>query len=111
MAVYFIRAGEDGPVKIGYAGEPKRRMRSLQSGNWIRLHLIRELPGDLATERFFHELYADRRRAFEWYEFCPSMLVAEPGEPLNPPRLRYLNYTVEGCALNHAHADARRATA
>jgi hypothetical protein len=99
MAVYFIRAGEDGPVKIGYATNPKHRMRGLQSGNWIRLKLIRVVDGDLFTERFFHEAFADKHIVREWYHYCSLMLTLEPREPKIPPSLRFPNYS-DGYRMN-----------
>lgn len=38
--LYLIREGEDGPIKIGIASHPTRRLGTHQCGNPRRLHLI-----------------------------------------------------------------------
>jgi hypothetical protein len=74
MAVYFIRAGEDGPVKIGYATNPRKRFAVLQSGHWMNLVMLRVIEGDHGTERDLHARYKPLHIRGEWYNFCPSML-------------------------------------
>lgn len=89
MPVYFIRAGEHGPVKIGVAADPARRMVNLQTSNSSPLQIIRLLDGHRADERRIHDLFADRRLAGEWFAFDPSMLEADlviPDIPLPPRR-------------------------
>lgn len=43
MSVYFIRAGDGGPVKIGLADDVPHRLRELQIGNHVELRLLRAL--------------------------------------------------------------------
>jgi hypothetical protein len=77
MAVYFIRAGEDGPVKIGSAERPDERLRDLQCGNATELTLMHVVGGWGPAERQIHKHYADRRIRGEWFQFCPSMSDVE----------------------------------
>jgi hypothetical protein len=77
MAVYFIRAGEDGPVKIGSAEWPHHRVVSLQAGNAEKLRLIHQTDGWLAAERQVQQHYAHLQIRGEWFRFCPTMLVIE----------------------------------
>ncbi len=45
MSVYFIRAGDNGPVKIGTAEDVAGRLRELQCGNHEDLRLLRVVEG------------------------------------------------------------------
>lgn len=54
--VYFI--GEpDGPVKIGLAKDPVRRVRELQIGNPRPLRVERVIIGHTDTERLLHKMW------------------------------------------------------
>lgn len=46
MPVYFVQAGEAGPVKIGWATDPRARIADLQTGHYEPLRLIRIIEGD-----------------------------------------------------------------
>lgn len=65
--VYFVQAGDDGPVKIGLAKEPLRRVSSLQTGSPVPLRLRHVVPGDHALERALHRRFAEARVAGEWF--------------------------------------------
>ncbi len=95
MAVYFARAESGGPVKIGHAHNPRRRLTMLQTGNPEPLRLIRVIEGDIATEAAAHEAFAARRIKGEWFSFDEEMLrhgreVAEPRKPEERALNRYL---------------------
>lgn len=77
--IYFIRAGESGPIKIGSSGSPETRMRKFfQPGNHEALSLIRTLPGGAADEHWFHARFNHRRIRGEWFHFDPLMLTIAP---------------------------------
>jgi DNA-binding transcriptional regulator YdaS (Cro superfamily) len=77
MPVYFIQAGEGGPVKIGWAVDPVSRLRELQCGNHAELRLLRELPGSITEERVLHRAFSHLRIRGEWFSFDPKMLAVE----------------------------------
>lgn len=77
MAVYFIRAGENGPVKIGAAEDVAHRIANLQAGNPEPLKLLREIPGGRQTEAALHRRFRHLRIRSEWFEFHPDMLTCE----------------------------------
>jgi len=65
--VYFIRLGKNGPVKIGYSANLKKRVRTI--GMLMPDHLVVEatLPGGRELELRLHQaLHASRRRN-EWF--------------------------------------------
>lgn len=74
MAVYLIRAGENGPVKIGKADEPKLRLIDLQCAHYERLHLLRVWEGGEAEEKALHLRFGDLRIRGEWFGFSRLML-------------------------------------
>lgn len=74
MPVYLIRAGENGPVKIGRASDPAQRLSDLQTAHWETLRLIRVWEGDAAEESALHLQFADLRIRGEWFGFSRSML-------------------------------------
>jgi len=84
--IYIIRAGADGPVKIGYAVSVERRLALLQAGNHQRLTLLRAIVGGLKTEGWLHRRFAAVRIDREWFAFDPDMLTVEP--PVIPERQR-----------------------
>lgn len=74
MAVYMIRAGVNGPMKIGKADDPMHRVRNLQCGCWERLSLVRVFEGDLDQERHLHVRFKDLHIMGDWFHFSRSML-------------------------------------
>lgn len=78
MAVYFIQAGDGGPVKIGVSDAPDKRLLNMQSNHYDELVLLRTIPGHLAEERWLHWHYRSHQIRAEWFQPCPSMLWVEP---------------------------------
>jgi Meiotically up-regulated gene 113 len=79
--VYFIQAGDHGPVKIGFSNKPDRRLPQLQTGNHRDLQLRHVIPGDKDTERELHERFADARIRGEWFglAYLPLILTFAAG--------------------------------
>lgn len=73
--IYMIRAGDDGPIKIGFtASNIKKRLSGLQTSHSQRLSIFRLFEGDKADEKRLHTMFADLRRAGEWFNFSRAML-------------------------------------
>lgn len=90
--IYFIRAGADGPVKIGMAGNVASRLRGLQSAHWQTLHLVRTLAGGRLAEGRLHRHYAHLSLRGEWFSWDESMMtielpLASEGSPGGPDLL------------------------
>jgi Meiotically Up-regulated Gene 113 (MUG113) protein len=67
--IYFVRAGKDGPVKIGFTyGDPVLRVSDLQIGNHLPLILLKSIPGTLADEAAFHRRFARQNLRGEWFD-------------------------------------------
>lgn len=66
--IYFIQAGEGGPVKIGYTENPvDARLATLQTGAHEKLTLLTCLPGGMAVERWLHTALSHLRVRGEWF--------------------------------------------
>lgn len=83
--IYFIRAGDDGHVKIGWTRDENTlavRHQTLQVGQPARLSVIRTINAQKFTEGWLHEFFAHVRVAGELFTFVDDMLTIDP--PLAP---------------------------
>jgi hypothetical protein len=92
--VYFIQAGESGPIKIGKTTcSPLERLRTLQGGHYEKLHLVgvifagsysnqgtdvsnnRNLVDERLTklEREVHSAFDEERIRGEWFELSEAL--------------------------------------
>ena len=74
--IYFIQAGEAGPVKIGYSRSregAKKRLRDMATGHYETLHLRAVIPGEQIDEAELHAFWSHRRLRGEW--FAPDVLL------------------------------------
>jgi hypothetical protein len=101
MPVYVIRAGDEGPVKIGHGKDPYRRLASLQSGSAQPLILLGTLAGAAPEELRLHQQFAADRIFGEWFKFNPRMLDGlTPAPRIRPRRTRHgipTNASIAGC--------------
>lgn len=83
--LYFIQAGDDGPIKIGHSANPRERLAMLQVGNPRELVLLAEIDysaGNLGErtaayqEELFHRTFRIARIRGEWFEPHPTILWA-----------------------------------
>lgn len=68
--IYFIQAGEDGPIKIGYTlgtANFKHRFRMLQTGNHEKLRLRALVEGGPEIEICLHQRFEHHRYRGEWF--------------------------------------------
>lgn len=72
--VYFIQSGSGGPIKIGLAIEPERRLSELQTGNPHELTLRASVKGGRVAERKYHRSFSEFHIRGEWFEPAPAIL-------------------------------------
>ncbi len=75
--VYFIQQGADGPVKIGIAANPEKRLRQLQSGNPDRLYvraIVRTAEPD-RLEKDLHGRFGQHRMGGEWFHPTADLMA------------------------------------
>lgn len=65
--VYFIQAGGDGPIKIGFSLSPATRLAQLQTSMPDRLRLLAQRTGSRADERDLHKAFQVHRIRGEWF--------------------------------------------
>jgi hypothetical protein len=78
MTIYFVRSGEHGPVKIGFAVSCTVRLAELQCGNPEQLYLVRQIRGERLHEAWFHTQFAHLRIRGEWFHFDEAMMTLCP---------------------------------
>jgi hypothetical protein len=65
--VYFIQAGADGPIKIGYTADPFARLEELQTAHYEDLRLLMTIADNGTLEARLHERFAELRIRGEWF--------------------------------------------
>jgi hypothetical protein len=65
--VYFLSDGSK-LIKIGWARDPDKRIRLLQTGTPKRLRIIGVIPGTLLTESLIHKRFSHARVTGEWFD-------------------------------------------
>lgn len=76
MSVYFVQAGDRGPIKIGISKNVNSRISSLQTANSKELVLlgIIESNADENLEAKLHSLFAKDLARGEWFNPSPELL-------------------------------------
>jgi len=77
--VYFVRAGTDGPIKIGATTDVGRRLRALQTSNPAELTVIAVIPpaGEecgFELEQRIHGMFTAERIRGEWFQPSTRLL-------------------------------------
>lgn len=73
--IYFFQAVSGGPIKIGVAGDPAKRLIEIQLGNPEQLRIIGVIPGGgRSHEQGLHARFRQSRLHGEWFEPVPALL-------------------------------------
>jgi len=72
--VYFIQAGDRGPIKIGYSKDPMKRMKVLQQSNAKNLSLLGTIEGDKRKEWAIHNFLGFYKMKGEWFKSSEPIL-------------------------------------
>ena len=72
--IYFIQQGMDGPIKIGKAISPRKRLKTLQVGSPDTLHLLAIEKGGHGREKHLHDRYTKERIRGEWFKSSERLL-------------------------------------
>lgn len=87
--VYFIQSGESGPVKIGIADNPYKRLVELQVGSPERLTIRAMFMTETATdERRLHEEFEEEHISGEWFRSSPRLMALVGSYGPLPPQAR-----------------------
>ena len=72
--IYFVQAGPDGPIKIGWTVDPQMRLAQLQTGSHIRLFILGAIEGSSAGESALQRQWSEYRIRGEWFEPTPEII-------------------------------------
>lgn len=72
--IYFIQAGDEGPIKIGYSGRLHYRLQSLATACPWPPRLLLSIAGTRTKESRLHRTFAEHRLNGEWFEPVPELL-------------------------------------
>jgi len=74
--IYFVQAGESGPIKIGFSDQDvDGRIATMQTANAETLHLRALIRADISLETDLHSVLGEDRMQGEW--FRPSARLLE----------------------------------
>ncbi|MCW1431424.1 GIY-YIG nuclease family protein [Novosphingobium sp. JCM 18896] len=73
--VYFIQAGENGPIKIGTTTNLRMRVKKLQQAQAEKLAVRALRKGGVATERKYHARFKAHHKRGEWFNPAPEILA------------------------------------
>ena len=71
--IYAIECGENGPVKFGFAANPKQRLSELQTGNRERLGMLVCVDLPNSFEKQIHAWLSKHRMRGEWFTRCDDV--------------------------------------
>ena len=72
--VYFVQAGYEGPIKIGFSSDPAARLRALQVSSAVPLRLLATMTGGRREEYELHDRFQRHRLEGEWFEPAAPIL-------------------------------------
>lgn len=86
MPVYFIQAGENGPVKIGFTESLVKRFDKMRVDCPMPLRVLHWVAGNKATEAAFHARWDEARVRGEWFKPLREIVEGDfDGERLPVP--------------------------
>jgi|GEM_PF-5585144 len=65
--VYFLQAGETGPIKIGTSQNPRKRIASLRTATAEELRVLKIVKGSKTLETTLHDRFTSIRKRGEWF--------------------------------------------
>jgi hypothetical protein len=71
--VYFVRQLPNGPIKIGTAADPEKRLLSIRTATAVSVDLLGYMPGGRALEKAIHQVFRQSRIRGEWFRQSPAL--------------------------------------
>jgi hypothetical protein len=71
--VYFLTAGDEAAVKIGFAKDLDTRVQCLQTGNHLKLEEYFYIKTCKHVEKIFQRIFADERIRLEWFNHTDEL--------------------------------------
>lgn len=73
--IYFVQAGEDGAIKIGFAQNLESRLAAMRTDSPVALRLLASIPGTLMLEKKLHKRFAAAWLHGEWFSPSDDLLA------------------------------------
>lgn len=72
--IYFIQANDGGPIKVGYAVDPQKRLTEIQRMSPVPLRILATINGYRKDEALLHRRFASLRLHGEWFRPSQELL-------------------------------------
>ena len=86
--IYVVMAESTNKVKIGFAKDVKKRLKSLATGCPYELKLITSFPASMQYEKEIHKKFSKHRSRGEWFDYKDEIVAwvdsLKEGFNLNP---------------------------
>jgi hypothetical protein len=90
--IYFIQAGENGPIKIGRSNNPEDRLSQLQTANYNDLVLLWKYDEEEDyAESDLHDYYKEEKIRGEWFRPTENILDFIKNHAVNVYDIKMLN--------------------
>jgi hypothetical protein len=71
--LYFIEAGQGGPIKIGRSRDVAKRVKGIRVGSPWGAEIVAVVSGRGADEPLWHRAFDHCRMSGEWFTWCPEL--------------------------------------
>lgn len=109
--VYIIQDGDDGPVKIGEAFDPRSRLGELQCGNHRPLNLRAVVLATVSTEKELHALWSRSRMRGEWFGGGDEVIIIAKALEVQALQVQFGEFNATGYGITNMVVDKIRPTA
>jgi hypothetical protein len=99
--IYFIQAGEDGPIKITITINPQSWLQNHQRNHYEELRIIQQIPGDTRRKAQLKETLKDFIIRGDWFE--PADEVIDCIRDMKDPE--YLKIGERAFAILYRHTE------
>ena len=72
---YFLRAGLDGPIKIGFTSNLRHRLTSIETSSSEEIFILSVIDGARELEQELHRRFWPHRVRGEWFAPVPELLA------------------------------------
>jgi hypothetical protein len=82
--IYFIQAGDDGLIKIGYTADVDQSIQTWQEGSPIPLNPLATIEGGLEAEVYLHSKFSRLKQHGKWFKVSKEIFdfIENPILPL-----------------------------
>jgi hypothetical protein len=83
VKIYFIQAGNNGPIKIGFSRNPQNRLIALSEYSPFPLRMVAQIEGTFGDEGKLHKRFSQYKIKGEWFHPSGELLEYVKTIPYN----------------------------